>query len=103
MEQKKQKKESVFTKSHSLIIDKSPTHGILGVEDKDSKIHAQSYNFLAALRKVKRLSTENMQKIHRAYNVVGFPSSTEQLAEQPLQFCLAIITIEQGGRDSTCV
>lgn len=71
MDDKKSRKENALTKSLSLIVEKSPTKQPKGDEDAKKKGANQSYSFLAALRKVKKLSTENIQNIYKAYNMVS--------------------------------
>jgi hypothetical protein len=72
MEQNNKKKDNALTKSLSLVVEKSPTHGLMIDESKENKLGTHSYNFLATLRKVKRLNTENIQKMYKAYNMVQF-------------------------------
>lgn len=71
MEEKKSKKENGLMKSLSLIVDRSPTRDAAGQEDTKKKSQNHTYSFLAALRKVKKLSTENIQNIYKAYNMVS--------------------------------
>lgn len=79
MDSKKQKKENALVKSHSLAIEKTPVNTQPVEIERNGKPAAQTYNFLATLRKVKRLNTENVQKIYKLANIVVLAANSRTL------------------------
>lgn len=103
MEENNRRRESALTKSLSLVIERSPTQTQSPEEPKDGKLGTHSYNFLATLRKVKKLNTENIQKMYKTYNMVRFLMTPELIAQQSLQLWIAIVRIRQNRGDCSCL
>lgn len=70
MEERRGKKDSGLMKSMSLIVDKTSPKLTRTESENNKKGSNNTYNFLAALRKVKKLSSEQIDAIYKKYNLV---------------------------------